>query len=271
MADTDVVEHKFNNDEMDEVIDWEESLEPVPILSGEEGQPVTPLTVIKPKPDEVTKDERNEEPYRSIGKLGMTYEVGVNQYRMRYSSGWVVATRAFITAGHCVYKHNLSGKEWPRNGRFEPRFHLKESKYYKVIAIYTLAGWVNSKKPAYDMAACVIGEDFANTEPPLQFDTKSLKRTKSYTAVGYPGKPIGEFDYSGERMWKCVGKGQDAGALKLAENNFTSGASGGPWFDNDTNYVVTGINSFRRDNQNVLYSPYFKNGFQKLFDIVSKK
>jgi hypothetical protein len=53
-----------------------------------------------------------------------------------------------------------------------------------------------------------------------------------------------------------------------ATNNLTDGASGGPWCDNDSNYAVTGLNSNRENDANVLFSPLFDNGFEKLYDTV---
>jgi len=190
--------------------------------------------------------------------------------KVKGATGWVVAPRAFITAGHCVYYKALGG--WITEAALCPRFDNACAKAYTVTAVYALKGWIDSgddEDHRYDIAACVVSEKFADTEPPLSFDTSILPGLK-FTAIGYPITPITGHEFNGKRMWKSVGGLISAGGdIQWAENNLTNGASGGPWCEPDNNYVVSGLTSYREDDANRSASPMFSNGgFQNLYDAV---
>ena len=263
MANTDVVKHDLTVSLRGGQIDWDESVDPVPIPhSGLRGPSASALVgIVPPVTTLVTDEERVTAPFRSVGKM-----ILVIGGAKKGATGWVVARRAFITAGHCVFHPDFGG--WITQAGFAPRYNTRAETSFVVTSVYSLKGWVESKLWAYDMAACVITENFATTEPPLAFNTGIIPALKD-TAIGYPIRPIVGHDFNGKRMWKCVGKLIDLkDDVQFATNNFTGGSSGGPWCDNDDSFQVTGLTSRRDDDSNVAQSPTFDNGFQKLYDAV---
>jgi V8-like Glu-specific endopeptidase len=262
MAATDVVKHDLTLLGERE-FDWAEDVEPVPFPSvrGEPREEANRVEAKPPVTTRVTGTELTSAPYRSVGK--MLLAIGGKNLG---GTGWVVAPRAFITAGHCVYYEEYGG--WITKAALCPRYDTECVKSYKVTTVYALKGWVESGDHRYDMAACVVSENFATTEPPLAFDT-GLIPGLHFTAIGYPIKPIAGCDFNGKRMWKSVGDRITLTNYAIwAENNLTGGASGGPWCETDNNYVISGINSNREDDPNTLESPMFDNGFDNLYNAV---
>jgi V8-like Glu-specific endopeptidase len=188
---------------------------------------------------------------------------GENHFK---ASGWVAASRAFITAGHCVFEPKYGG--WITKASFCPCYDNKCTKRYTGTVAYTLKGWVEDKDYAYDIAACLIDGYFATTEPPLGFYS-TLFKPKQIVAIGYPKTPIPKHQFNGERMWQSVGASvsQEHGII-VAANNLTDGASGGPWCVPDGNYHVCGLNSPRTSDANQLASPLFWISIQKLYEAV---
>jgi len=264
MARTDVVKHDLEPTLVDEVFDWE-NVEPMPLpvvprLPSEE-QPSAQSN--NPTTTRVSKTDLTKAPYLSVGRMLSKYPGNEKWFG---ASGWVVARRAFITAGHCVFLPRLGG--WITKAVFCPRFNNQCTKEYKGILVYTLKGWVEDTDGVYDMAACVISEDFASTEPPLAFET-GIFTPGRFTAAGYPIKPTPKHQFNGKRMWKSVGSlvSEKAGII-WAYNDLTGGASGGPWCDPDGAYHVYGLNSDRADDPDQAASPAFLNGFDNLYNAV---
>lgn len=118
------------------------------------------------------------------------------------------------------------------------------------------------------MAACVVTEDFAETEPPLKFQD-GIFPPSTFTAIGYPLRPIPGHDFNGKRMWKCVREFiKDFEERWWAANNLTAGASGGPWCDTDSITTVYGLTSTRKDDPEVASSPILLNGLENLYKAV---
>ena len=263
MANTDVVKHDLTIAFRAEQTNWDEYNDPVPIPRGGMRSPSASalLGAVPPVTTLVTDEERVTAPFRSVGKMAMVIGGG-----KKAASGWVVARRAFITAGHCVFHPDFGG--WITQAGFAPRYNNGVDTSFTVASVYSLRGWVESNLWAYDMAACVVTENFAATEPPLAFNTGIIPALKD-TAIGYPIRPIAGHDFNGKRMWKCLGKLVDLkDDLQYATNNMTGGSSGGPWCDASENNEVTGLTSARDDDPNLAHSPIFDSGFQKLYDAV---
>lgn len=228
------------------------------------GARLSPLIVVKPPTTvKIGGPLLNEAPFRSVGKMEMKFDPLAI---VRRGSGWVVAPRAFITAGHCVWYHGYGG--WVYSATFCPRFDAGCSKQFIVEEVYTLQGWIDSganEDRQYDLAACVVTERFTGAEPPLSF--RLGDPSVDVHAIGYPGKPTTTHDFNGQRMWQTSGEVVDLeDGTSYAENDFTGGASGGPWVDKDD--VVRGITSSRADDPNVAISPLLNEGFQNLYDTV---
>jgi V8-like Glu-specific endopeptidase len=172
----------------------------------------------------------------------------------------------FITAGHCVFNPRYGG--WINKAVFCPRYNNQCTREYKFILVYTLKGWVDDTDWAYDMAACVISEDFASTKPPLTFEYSILTPVK-FEAVGYPAVRTEKHPFNGKRMWKSDGTlVSEKDGMIWARNDLTGGASGGPWFNPLGEYHVYGLNSRRADDPDQLASPDFLNGFDNLYNAV---
>ncbi|HMF55203.1 MAG TPA: hypothetical protein VK619_02475 [Pyrinomonadaceae bacterium] len=264
MAATDVVKHDLSKSKRASVFDWTEDVEPMPMPAVRRGRGKKTALVEAANPPTTTRvseQELTSAPYRSVGKMLLVIDG-----KQKGATGWVVAPHAFITAGHCVYHPDFGG--WITQAALCPRYDNRCAKTYTVTTVYALKGWVESKDWRYDMAACVVSEKFASTEPPLSFDVGILPGLR-FTAIGYPIKPIPGHEFNGKRMWKSVGNLITGGdGFQWAENNLTGGASGGPWCETLNNYVVSGLTSDRGEDPNAAQSPLFTNGFRNLYDAV---
>lgn len=264
MAKSDVVKHdlttllqgaaSLNIDKIDE---------PFPFPGDKKGLQAQEKLLVKPPITTLVSDEdRAKLPYCSVGRVGVL--IGTKKL---FGSGWVVAKRAFITAGHGVYISARGG--WINQAQFAPRFNTKAGKVYDVKTVYSLKGWVENDESPYDMAACVVTEDFTEAEPPLKFEA-TLFAPKIITAIGYPNRPIPGHDFNGKRMWQSVGEFiKDAEDMWWAANNMSAGASGGPWCDPASKMIINGITANRPDGEtDVVRSPDFFNGLDKLYKAV---
>ena len=266
MPATDVVKHDLPKLLDDSEFDWTEDVEPLPLplVSGPEraalGNPPTTM---------ITSPQIDKAPYRSVGKMTIRFK----PLRSKGVTGWVVSPRAFITAGHCVYAVKHGG--WIIEADFCPRFNVKcSARTYKVEAVFTLQGWLDDQNQPgnissqYDMAACLVTKAFQSKEPPLTFVVDSPP-ARRYAAIGYPGKPVSIYAFNGKRMWQALGNKTQQNGIICAENNLTGGASGGPWCDPANKWVVSGLTSARfKEDPNLVASPVFSEGFQKLYDAV---
>jgi hypothetical protein len=141
-----------------------------------------------------------------------------------------------------------------------------------VEAVFTLQGWldnsITNQNVPFDMAACLVTEPFAATEPPLLFVADRIPALQ-FAAIGYPGKPIPAHSFNGKRMWQSGGAmSSSSGGTIWAENDLTSGSSGGPWCVPQENWVVRGLTSSRTDDPNLAASPGLGQGFRNLYNAV---
>jgi V8-like Glu-specific endopeptidase len=90
-------------------------------------------------------------PWRAICALRITAKNG----SIVWGTGWLVAPRTVITAGHCVYLHALGG--WPKSIEVIPGLNDAQRPYgsYVGTSFRSVAGWVNDKKREYDYG-CII-------------------------------------------------------------------------------------------------------------------
>lgn len=262
MAKNDVVEHKLKVN-ADTVWDLASS-EPIPFPRSKGGGVGEVLT--NPSVDTmIVPPTIDTPPYQSVGKVGVRFDPLTPT---KAGSGWVIAPRAFITAGHCVYFKDLGG--WIDEGRFCPRYNVEcEGTLYIVETVYTLQGWIDDGDDRqYDMAACVVTAPFTGAEPPLAFAVNELIPLQ-ISAIGYPGKPNAAHQFNGKRMWRADGNTLHmANGVITAENDLTTGASGGPWCDPQDNWKVNGLTAARDDDPNTALSPYFTTGIQNLYNAV---
>ena len=90
-------------------------------------------------------------PWRAICSLRITAQNG-NRF---IGTGWLVAPRTVITAGHCVYMHDQGG--WPKSIEVIPGLNDAARPYgsYVGTSFRSVSGWVNDKKREYDYG-CII-------------------------------------------------------------------------------------------------------------------
>lgn len=244
--------------------DFEAETEPLPMPLV--SQPPDFAPAAPPITTQITEPEINTPPYRSIGQMVLSYQ----PRRTLGASGWVVAPRAFVTAGHCVYEEERGG--WIIKASFCPRFNSDcPGKTYTVEAAFTLQGWLDhiaESDHKFDLAVCLVTEPFEATEPPLPF-VANAPAASQYAAIGYPGKPIPGYQFNEKRMWQALGNLALVADVLFAENNLTTGASGGPWCAPKENWVVRGLTAGRTTpSPNLAVSPIFAAGFQNLYDAV---
>lgn len=259
MAKNDVVKHDLTTSNA--VFDWDADVEGIehPFSIASAPQAAAPM-VKAPTDRMITSDEITESPYCSVGKMQMKFD----PLMTKGGSGWVVARKAFITAGHCVYTESMGG--WIIQAAFCPRYDGSCPKTFTVSTVYTLQGWIDGDW-AYDLAACVVTENFTSAEPPLEFALMTLPPLK-YVAIGYPIKPTSDHDFNGKRMWRSQGAfSVYSSDMITAANDLTTGASGGPWLE-PPDGKAGGVTSHRESDANVAISPAFLQGFQNLYDTV---
>lgn len=261
MPPNDVVSHKLSLDLGKRRDSNAEGIElPVDFIGRKRAVPAKPPATV-----EITGQVLREKPYRSVGRMELRFDP---LFDLKFASGWVVAPRAFITAGHCVWHKKYGG--WIYGAKFCPRFAVDCEKEFTVETVYTLQGWIDSEgtERQYDLAACVVTERFTDAEPPLPF--RLGEPGVDYAAVGYPTKPTSRHDFNGKHMWQATGETIDLdGNTYVMENDLTGGASGGPWLDLNDDEKVNGITASRaNDDPNAARSPIFGQGFQNLYDAV---
>lgn len=258
MGKDDVVKHDLSGLQHP---DWDADLEGIPAphrLRGS-GDAFAPA-VSAPSTRIVKPEELTDLPYCSVGKMWIELATG----KRVGATGWVVAPQAFITSGHCVYHPDHGG--WITQAAFCPRYDGSCPKPFTVSAVYTLQGWLDGDW-AYDIAACVVTERFTTAELPLLWEKFTLPPLKAL-ALGYPIKPTSKHEFNGKRMWRCLGdiESYSGGILTMA-NDFTGGASGGPWLT-PPDAPAEGLTSDRGPSADLATSPVFGQGFENLYDAV---
>lgn len=261
MGKNDVVRHNLT---IGAEVDWGADAEPIDMRRATHSLRRTPGLVGNPPNDTMIRGQSfNEPPYQSIGKLRMKFPIG----RSTVGSGWVVARRAFITAGHCVHTKDRGG--WINEGTFCPRFNLTCERAWTVETVLTLQGWLDDEDDRqFDLAACIVTEAFTDKEPPLPFRYYTQPATE-YVGIGYPRRPSTRSPFNGKRMWQSYGKTLSITRdnVIIAENGLTGGGSGGPWIEGDSD-DVGGVNSYREDDPDWLGSPMLLQGFKNLYEAV---
>jgi glutamyl endopeptidase len=91
-------------------------------------------------------------PWRAICALRITAQDNSKWI----GTGWLVAPRTIITAGHCVYLHANGG--WPKSIDVIPGMNDASRPYgtYTGATFRSVVGWVNDKKREYDYGAIIL-------------------------------------------------------------------------------------------------------------------
>jgi len=204
-------------------------------------------------------------PYYTNGQFKFRTQSG--QYR--YCSGSMIFTNLFLTAAHCIYLHDDGG--WITSGEFYLPFVNNPA--YNWTANYWIAPcrWILNTSYAYDWAIVNTTRTNAfpgytgsqwNQSPSFNSiyqhygypDANPTMMTENLTFIGYSTKPVDDLDITG--------------SLVAANNTFTPGSSGGPWWR--TPWTPTpgpyanGVNSVGYGDD-LITSPYFDTVYDEAF------
>ncbi len=169
-------------------------------------------------------------PFNSVGKL--TFKQGGETYT---GSAFVVSTKGIFTAAHNFYSDDEETTE--------AYFALWTSGIDKDPSVWQLDlaqvafpdGWTEDEEIKDDMAVCKIAdESFALAAVPLAVSAKDFKKPEKIpaTAIGFPSDTDDMYETGAEALATNEGH--------VMKGGFDTGASGGPWIDDNTG-VVFGI------------------------------
>lgn len=154
-------------------------------------------------------------------------------------TGWLVAPRTVITAGHCVYMHAQGG--WPRSIEVIPGLNDSTRPFGSCVAttFRSVVGWVNDKKREYDYGAIILPTNcrLGDRTGVFGFAVKDNPYIMSayLNLSGYPG------DKGGNQQWFMARKAKSvAPRVIYYEIDTMGGQSGSPvWVKvGNTRYAV---------------------------------
>jgi V8-like Glu-specific endopeptidase len=180
-----------------------------------------------------------------------------------------------VTAGHCL---NEGPGAYATNFSFVPGYHNGAAPHGEWVAetLATTEQWRTAGDFNYDVGFAVVapvgGANLADTVGSQSVGFNQPRGEFLY-AFGYPAAaPYDgqELDYCSDDATNDTLGGSDDQRLDC---NLTGGSSGGPWFDDFTESVGTGVqvslNSFGyRGEKNAMYGPYFGSVVQQLYNSV---
>ncbi|MEU9919577.1 trypsin-like peptidase domain-containing protein [Streptomyces sp. NPDC051001] len=188
--------------------------------------------------DRILVRDTRQVPYRWTCRLDI---LAANGTRWN-ATGWFAAPGLVVTAGHCVYLHNQGG--WAVAVQVQPARDGDDEPYTaSTVGLYSVTGWVQEKRSAYDYGAIVLSPD-AERDRIGHFGYAALSDHELYqeliNVIGYPvDKPAGT-------MWGHTRRLSELTANELIYRNDTfGGMSGAPvvkWDGND--FYVLGIHNY---------------------------
>ncbi len=198
----------------------------------------------------------NDYPAGFVGKIFMKF--GAVRY---IATGWVVGNGAIFTAGHVLYDPTQG---WATDVLFEARYNNGASLgTWGALTLVVRTDWINQGSRLNDVAAFSTTSSVAPTTGRLGYMANYSINQGSHIQHGYPGTPVAGYPFDARRMWRTNGAYiSDRDWLIEAGGNMTGGASGGPWvLMREGGWYANGLNSFREDDPNRIWSPYFGNEF----------
>jgi len=220
-------------------------------------------------------DSYEQYPLQTIGKVFFTQ--GGADYVCSASALVSDNQRLVLTAGHCV--HRGDGFTWSANVRFVPAYRYGAAPFgmWQACGLYTTYNWYNFGDMAHDLGAIKVCDRSDGTR--LHEVVGSLgylvnvSRTQHWNSFGYPAAE----PFNGETLNTCqASHGRDDNGMQPMTLgigcNMTGGSSGGPWIletqrQGTSGNYLNGVNSYGYGNlPNVMFSPYFGDGFVHLRD-----
>jgi V8-like Glu-specific endopeptidase len=146
-------------------------------------------------------EDTEDYPWRSICSLRITAGDGSPWI----GTGWFIAPRTLITAGHCLYIHDRGG--WVRSIEVIPGRDAAQMPYgsRRATRFRSTGGWVNGKKPQFDYGAILLssGQEFDPYPGNLLVGVLSDAELQGQriNVAGYPGdKPTGTMWWHNDRI-----------------------------------------------------------------------
>ena len=179
-------------------------------------------------------------PWRAICSLRISARDGSSWI----GTGWFIAPRVIITAGHCVFIHDRGG--WVRTIEVIPGRDASEFPYGSkhCTRLRSTAGWVNGKKPVFDYGAILLSENQQFDPYPGNFlygvMSNSELTGQRVNVAGYPGdKPTGT-------MWWHHDKISSVDAATISYLTDTAGGQSGAaaFVKNGDERLAVGIHNY---------------------------
>lgn len=207
-------------------------------------------------------------PHNMNGKL--FFKKGGVDHKCSASTG---GQRLVWTAGHCV----RYADQWNTDFVFVPGYYNGNEPFGRFYFYQTFIHqeWSTRENYAYDYALIVMRPNTANQWVGDVVGWNGYQygldpATISWKIMGYPG--FAPFD--GTTQYHCTSNmvGRDTGSRPRPISvtcDGTGGISGGPWVKDwsATNYgYVNGIASYRQNNPDILFGPYFDAAVKTMYD-----
>jgi V8-like Glu-specific endopeptidase len=226
-------------------------------------------------PTVVTTSEQVQDldasPFEAVGRLNFQW-----RGKSYFGTAWAVSPTGLITAAHNVCDKDsgepwtsIEEKDWSSDVVFRPQYNDGHSAgTFRIKRVYILRGWTDGGTTMYDLAACVTDQPMHFTAIPIAANLP-LQVDPLYASIGYPGQPLGGYDFNGKVMWKSMGdyvKGVIDQSYTVG-SVLSQGASGGPWWVKISGkYYANGLTS--RGGATTNSSPYFGTGLKDLYEKV---
>jgi glutamyl endopeptidase len=161
-------------------------------------------------------------------------------------TGWFVAPKLLITAGHCVFDRNQMGGQareitiTPGRNRDEKPFGTQKSSRFSTLDL-----WHRDQNPDFDIAAIHLDKPFDSLGGAFQVGSFLDDELKNFfvNVSGYPASPG-----DGQEQWWAKNRIRDVTPRRIFYDVDTSGGqSGGPVYifkDDKGPPIVVGIHAY---------------------------
>ena len=178
-------------------------------------------------------------PWRAICALRIT----AHDNTQWIGTGWLVAPRVVITAGHCVYLHGNGG--WAKKIEVIPGLNDASRPYGSCVSsnVRSVRGWSESKKRDFDYGAIILPSDCRLGDRTGYFGyavrNDSFLTGSVINMSGYPG------DKGGNQQWFMAQRPKSLTSKVITYDiDSMGGQSGGPvWIKEGENRYCVGIHT----------------------------
>jgi glutamyl endopeptidase len=160
-------------------------------------------------------------PWRAICSLKIT----ARDNSKWIGTGWLVAPRTIITAGHCVFLHDRGG--WAKSIEVIPGLNDGSRPFGSGVSsnLRSVAGWTNSKNRDYDYGAIILPASYRPGDRTGYFGfgikTDQYLMSSVLNLSGYPG------DKGGNQQWFMALKPKSVSSRVIKYDIDTMGGQSG--------------------------------------------